>query len=51
MDNKYTVKVGAELKDEKVLPQFSLKDKIDSNSDFEIRMSKDKIYAEYELRF
>lgn len=50
-EKKWTMNIGADFKKGELSPELKLKDKIDENSDFEIKFSKDKIYAEYELRF
>lgn len=51
-DNKFTLGVNASIdKDANILPEIKLKDIIDDNQDISIKISKDNVNVEYELRF
>ena len=49
-DKKWNIDVSAKFKPE-LTPEFKVKDQIDENQSFEISLSKDKVYASYELKF
>lgn len=47
---KWNISIKAELKG-KVSPEIKIKDVIDDNQQLELKISKDSVYANYELRF
>lgn len=51
-DKKWHLSVSAELnKDEEISPELKLGADFDENQNFEIKISKDKVYAEYKVDF
>lgn len=50
-DKKWHLSVNAELDNEEISPELKLGAEFDENQNFEIKISKDKIYAEYKVDF
>lgn len=49
-DKKWTIRPSADFQSE-LTPEIKIKDQIDKNQQFELTLSKDKVYASYELKF
>lgn len=49
-DKKWTLNLSANFKPE-LTPELKLKDQIDESQQLELKVSKDKVYASYELKF
>lgn len=50
-DKKFTLNVSTTIKEDTILPEFSIKDVIDDNQNLTISVDKDSVKAEYELKF